>query len=88
MKPWTWSELADKSMDSDECNAFVKTYGKIGAVALELANRLESPEGNSEDFLTFIKECGCAMCKQWHVNLSDELVRSLYEKIYKEAYGK
>jgi len=88
MKPWTWEQLAEKSDNSLGCEAFVKKYGEIGAVALELANRMEFTDENNPEWIKFTKECGCAMCSQWHHGLSDELVRSLYEKLYKEAYGK
>lgn len=88
MKPWTWNELTDKAADSDECDAFVKTYGEIGAVALELANRLSVPGEITESAIENIKTCGCAMCKQWHEGCSDEQVRQLYEKLYNEKYGK
>jgi hypothetical protein len=88
MKPWTWKQLAAKTTKGESCEAFVKKYGEIGAVALELASRVEFPTENTSDWEEFTQECGCAMCKQWHVGLSDELVWSLYASLYKKAYGK
>lgn len=88
MKPWTWKQLAKKSGSASACEAFVEKYGEIGAVALELANRVEFIGEDSLEWIKFTKECGCAMCRQWHHGLSDELVWSLYASLYKKAYGK
>lgn len=89
MKPWTWKQIVEKSEDADTCDAFVKQYGKIGAVALELASRLECPGPDTKDFEEYTRACGCAMCKQWHFGWSDERVRKHYKKLYfAQYYGK
>lgn len=92
MKPWTWKQLAKKSVMPEDADAFVNQYGKLGALALEVANRLEYPEYDDLEkrpgrWKEFCMNCSCAMCKQWHHSLSDAQVVALYRRLFKRSGG-
>jgi hypothetical protein len=92
MKPWTWKQIAEKSVMAEDANAFVKRYGKLGALALEIANRMEHPifddtDDRKQSWKDFTCACGCAMCKQWHHGWSNKKVVNLYRRLYRKQYG-
>ena len=95
-EPWTWEQVAERSYDNDVCNAFVRLYGEIGGVALELAHRLYFsvyadglPTGKPSCELGPMCEPGiCAMCDQWHATWSFKRLLSYYAKLYARKYGR